>query len=449
MAKRQEILERLNISSLLQELLPTAKHAGKNKLLARCPWSERHRNFDASPSFMAFTTDGDFKCLACLEKGSIFDLFGKVHGLDYKGAITELSRRVGLEPSKSLRRVTGFYIYQDSSGKPLYWKERIEPGKNAGSKDFLFFHGSGVEPGKAFFLTRDNRRLHYGRGGDPVLYRLPEVLDDTNVIFTEGEKHADLLHEWGLTATTLDSGSQSRLTSSMIEQLTGKKIVILPDNDQPGRDYAERIAADIIHVAESVKILELPDLLEKGDIIDWIKIPTNDKTRLLGLIDNCEECKLESRLMATSTQDKPVEEKSENIPQPHKNRSFPRLYMDLDLLLNDPRRYQFKRGLSPLYDSLVLHIARSPGARFPNLPRAVATVLEIDETSAQNLIATALQHGMLVCDGEGNLTHPMVTVQYNKAVELCRINAENGAKGGKGSSVKNKQKKLSKRSLSN
>jgi hypothetical protein len=447
MASRQEIIQRLDIAGLLRELLPDAKASGTNKLLARCPWPERHRNNDASPSFLTFLGDGDYKCQACGEKGSIFDLYGKVHGLNYKSAIMELTKRVGLEPTARHQRVTGHYAYLDSDGKCLYWKERIEPGKDGSAKDFIFFHGDGIEPGKAFCLPKEKRKVYLGRGGDPVLYRLQEVLASTKVIFTEGEKHADLLHEWGLTATTLDSGSQSKLTPVMVEQLTGKNIVILPDNDPPGREYATRIAAALIAKAASVKVVELPGLPEKGDLIDWVKKPGNVKNLLLELIDECGEWGHETQQRPKLIDDQPETEEIHFQMPPQKNRSFPRLYLDLELILNDPRRYNFQHGVSPLYDSFVLRIARSPGVRIPNIPRAVAHVLETDEGIVQHLLDTALQHGMLVLDGEGNLTHPMVSEQYAKALKKCQVNAENGAKGGEGNSVKNKRKKSAKRAL--
>ena len=53
------------------------------------------------------------------------------------------------------------------------------------------------------------------------------------MLIVEGEAKADLLASWGLAATCLDSGACSKLTDEMISQLTGKRIVILPDNDAP------------------------------------------------------------------------------------------------------------------------------------------------------------------------------------------------------------------------
>jgi hypothetical protein len=46
-------------------------------------------------------------------------------------------------------------------------------------------------------------------------------------------------------------------------------VVILPDNDEPGRKHAEQIAEALHGIAASVLILELPDLPPKGDVSDW------------------------------------------------------------------------------------------------------------------------------------------------------------------------------------
>jgi DNA primase len=163
-----------------------------------------------------------------------------------------------------LKRVTGRYDYRDASGKLLYYKERIEPGPNGTGKGFRFYH--------------DNRQS--GRGGDPVLYHLPDVVRSKYVIITEGEKQADLLKTWGLCATSLDSGAGSRLTPSMIEALTGKRIAILRDNDEPGTLYASKLAKGLQGKYGSLRIVLLPGLPDKGDICDW----TGNKAELLRII---------------------------------------------------------------------------------------------------------------------------------------------------------------------
>jgi putative DNA primase/helicase len=47
--------------------------------------------------------------------------------------------------------------------------------------------------------------------------------------------------------------------------------VIFADNDDPGRKHTLQVAQSLQGIAESVKIVELPDLPAKGDVSDWIE----------------------------------------------------------------------------------------------------------------------------------------------------------------------------------
>src|SRR6516165_10800424 len=55
----------------------------------------------------------------------------------------------------------------------------------------------------------------------------------------------------------------------------GKKVTILPDNDEPGEKHALRVAASIYPHAIGVKIVRLPGLQEKGDVSDYLKSHTD------------------------------------------------------------------------------------------------------------------------------------------------------------------------------
>ena len=161
-------------------------------------------------------------------------------------------------------KITGRYEYRGLNGELLYWKERLEPGRNGTKKEFRFLHG--------------NREL--GRGSESILYLLPDVIKARSVIITEGEKQADLIKTWGLCATSLDSGAGSRLTPAMIDHLTGKRVAILQDNDEPGTQYAFKLAKGLQGKLESLRIVLLPGLPNKGDICDW----TGDKKQLIEII---------------------------------------------------------------------------------------------------------------------------------------------------------------------
>ena len=79
----------------------------------------------------------------------------------------------------------------------------------------------------------------------------------------------DTLNRVGLLATTF-GGTGDGLPSGCAAYFAGRNVVVLADNDEGGRQHAERKAALIASTAASVRILHFPELAEKGDVSDWI-----------------------------------------------------------------------------------------------------------------------------------------------------------------------------------
>jgi len=103
------------------------------------------------------------------------------------------------------------------------------------------------------------------------LYRLPELATANRVIVVEGEKCADAAQKLGFSATT-SAGGSGAATKTDWRPLADKDVWILPDNDTPGRKYAHTVAGILTKLTPPavVKIVELPGLPDKGDIVDWI-----------------------------------------------------------------------------------------------------------------------------------------------------------------------------------
>jgi hypothetical protein len=78
--------------------------------------------------------------------------------------------------------------------------------------------------------------------------------------------------------------SRFRIAVTAAPGLAGKRNTILPDNDPPSPEYAERNATSLRANAESLKVVPLPGLAKKQDIIDWAKVAGNDKAKLIELI---------------------------------------------------------------------------------------------------------------------------------------------------------------------
>jgi putative DNA primase/helicase len=158
-----------------------------------------------------------------------------------------------------LGRIAKTYDYTDADGALLYQVVRFEP--------------------KAFRQQRPDGKggWVWSLNGTPrVPYRLPELLNapaDAWVFVVEGEKDADALAELGLAATTNAQGAGKWHTleaATVHRAFAGRKVAILPDNDDPGRRHARVVAGRLGGVAAEVRVLELPGLPPKGDVSDWL-----------------------------------------------------------------------------------------------------------------------------------------------------------------------------------
>ena len=95
----------------------------------------------------------------------------------------------------------------------------------------------------------------------------------------------ETLRAIGLTATT-GAGGAGNWRSDYSAQLAAagvNSVIVLPDNDQAGRNHAQAVAADCHQAGLLVKIIALPDLPPKGDISDYLK--THGTQDLLALVD--------------------------------------------------------------------------------------------------------------------------------------------------------------------
>jgi hypothetical protein len=108
------------------------------------------------------------------------------------------------------------------------------------------------------------------KGVKKVPYRLPQVLQADTVYIAEGEKDCDNLAGLGVTATT-NPGGAGKFPAEFGLFFKDKSVVILPDNDEPGRAHAQDVARKLHGAAKSIKIVELPGLPDKGDVSDWLK----------------------------------------------------------------------------------------------------------------------------------------------------------------------------------
>lgn len=230
--KLHELLVRLN----------NVRQSG-DEFSAQCPSHQDQRN-------SLSVAGGEKGIVLCCHAGcSTTDICSKL-GLQVKELFCdEEEQKNPLKP-----RIVATYDYCDEQGKLLYQNVRFLP------KDFRHRR---PEAGDWVWNLKDVRR---------VLYRLPELLSaDTlyPVFVVEGEKDVESLRSLGQIATTSSGGAKS-WKECFADFLKGRNVVIIPDNDQPGREYAEWVARSAMGKASAVKIIHLEGLPEHGDISDWL-----------------------------------------------------------------------------------------------------------------------------------------------------------------------------------
>ena len=185
-------------------------------------------------------------------------------------------------------QITKTWDYVDEAGRLIFQVIRLENGLKSSD-------------GKAEKTYRQRRPDQSKRDGwnwstkdcRIVPYRLPELLEDVAagdwVFVVEGEKAADRLRENGVPATTNPRGA-GKWVPELNEYFGGAKVVVLPDNDPQsknkktgdllfhedgrpkfvGLDHAREVATHMLDVAKDVRLVELPGLPLKGDVVDWL-----------------------------------------------------------------------------------------------------------------------------------------------------------------------------------
>lgn len=146
-------------------------------------------------------------------------------------------------------------VYTDATGAPQYFEVRLDHSTYpaANKKQYLLGHGN-----------------HWGLGDIPhILFNLPAIVESPWVCIVEGPKNAQCLIDLGVPATTCVGGAK-KWADSYSAILAGKDIAILPDNDEPGRQHAEQVAASL-HAAgaRSIKVV-ITSSAPKGDVFDYI-----------------------------------------------------------------------------------------------------------------------------------------------------------------------------------
>jgi putative DNA primase/helicase len=219
----------------------------------RCPFHD-----DRNPSLSIKAATGLWCCHAGCGGGSVFDFVMGKENCDFNAAKAIVS------PGGSLGFEVARYDYRDESGLLLYQCVRYQP-KN--------FRVRRPDP------SRSDAWLWNLGAARRVPYRLQELLshapnnNGANTLFVvEGEKDVESLRAIGLVATTSigGHGQRAQWRNSIFAELFNKlHIIIIPDNDKPGTEYADTVAKALQGIATSIRVFVLPGDGVK-DASDWL-----------------------------------------------------------------------------------------------------------------------------------------------------------------------------------
>lgn len=241
----------------------------KSEILAICPFHDDH---NPSLSFNAIT--GYFNCFTCNTTGDIFSFIQKTKNINFSQAIDLINKTfncISDPKKKQLKKkqtVDAEYQYHDEKGRICHTAVRFSNPKGFAQKT----------------TGKNNKTIWSLNNIKTYLFNLPQVIAHQNILYVEGEKDVRTLKQYGFTATTNPLGVNG-WKDEYKEYLTGKNVILIPDNDKPGMKLMAQVAESIQNCAMSVKILILPGLADKEDVTDWFKNSrANTAIRLRDLI---------------------------------------------------------------------------------------------------------------------------------------------------------------------
>lgn len=233
-----------------------------------CPFHDDHH-----PSLRVNAEKGVWRCDPCDIGGSVIDYVMRRDGIDVKAAMRRFGGGDGrdavgaaagdgdghpddsrIERKAGPYRVVDTYTYTDEYGNEVYWVDREE--NSVGGKRFKQYRMDG------------KKRINNIDGIQRMLWRLPDVLAADEVFVAEGEKCVQALAELGYTATTNPGGSNG-WRDGYADMLSGKDVVLVPDNDKPGKKWQDAVLESLQGKVRSVRLIHPPkDVNDVADIAD-------------------------------------------------------------------------------------------------------------------------------------------------------------------------------------
>jgi hypothetical protein len=200
--------------------------------------------------------------------------------------IEQKKAKLGTKPREEnlqLGAPVATYRYFDTHGNVIASVVRFEPDGTRESKTFRPW----------CFKTIDGvTKWAPGAPDLRPLYRLPEIAISPDVVLCEGEGCADALAKLGIPATSAMQGAHAPIDKTDWSPLAGKKVIIWPDNDEPGFQYARKVAERLVALGCQVLGVTPP----AGSPVKWDAADCVAEGRdARVLIDNAKEIEAKPR----------------------------------------------------------------------------------------------------------------------------------------------------------
>lgn len=191
--------------------------------------------------------------------------------------IEERAKQLGTKPRADLIELgapVATFPYYDMGGNIVASVVRYEPDGTRESKTF-----------RPYSLRLVDGRPKWSQGtpdGLRPLFRLPQIVLEQTVVLCEGEGKAQALANLGVAATSAMQGANTPIDKTDWTPLYRKAVIIWPDNDTAGIEYANRVAAHLTHHGASVRLVAVPPgVRSKWDVADCIAEGPGDPHELI------------------------------------------------------------------------------------------------------------------------------------------------------------------------
>jgi len=301
---KKQIYDTIDYSSFYQNYIElNGKTSGQVSCL--CPFHD-----DKNPSFSVNLGNGLWKCHVGCGGGDIFTMVEKMEKKTWKGneVLNRVGELVGLPPLKSTsknlnspnKEKPNTFVTQtnadlwhkalmDDYGEILNWLEKekglivetvIEFKLGIGKVDLWKIHRITIpvhDENKKLVNVRGYGNslkpkilpIETGRGSQ--IFNIHRVKDKQDIIICAGEFDCMLVWQKGFNAVSSTAGESScKVFKENLNYFRQKNISIIYDIDEAGRSGAAKVGDILSPVAQSVKIVQLPDILGKGgDLSDF------------------------------------------------------------------------------------------------------------------------------------------------------------------------------------